>query len=209
VTASETEEGRTWDEVKVKQLTGGDDIRTRFMRENSFTVRPNFKLLFVGNSTPNMAHLDDAWRRRFHLAEFNHKPANPDMDLELKLEDEYPAILSWMIDGCIEWQQIGLHPPASVIKTTQEYFSEQDVFGAWLREQCDVEPGNLQKKEKSARLYESWCSYAKTHQHEPGTVKGFSASMKRKGLHPKPIKALKSRGYEGIQLNQGSGWEDR
>jgi hypothetical protein len=41
-----------------------------------------------------------------------------------------------------ELNQIGLRPPASVIATTQEYFSEQDVFGAWLREQCDVEPGN-------------------------------------------------------------------
>jgi putative DNA primase/helicase len=201
VTASETEDGRNWDEVRVKQLTGGDTIRARFMRSNSYAFKPGFKLLFIGNSTPNLAHLDDAWRRRFHLAEFDHKPANPDPHLEDRLIDEEgPQILRWAIDGCLRWQEDGLRPPASVKAATAEYFAEQDVFGAWLSERCDVEPDNPHKKESSARLYESWCIYAHGRQQKPGTPQSFGREMRRKGLLSKKIRAVGGKGYEGVQL---------
>jgi hypothetical protein len=36
VTASETEEGRAWAEARIKQMTGGDRIRARFMRQDYF-----------------------------------------------------------------------------------------------------------------------------------------------------------------------------
>jgi putative DNA primase/helicase len=209
VTASETEEGRKWDEVKIKQLTGGDTIRSRFMGKNSFTYRPAFKLLFIGNSTPNLGHLDDAWRRRFHLAEFNHKPAIPDTNLESNLEAEWPAILEWCIQGCLEWQESGLRPPASVVETTKRYFEEQDVFGTWLRERCEVEPGNPYKKESSAKLFESWTAFARSRQHEPGTMKGFGRDMNRHSLHSKQIKIFNGKGYEGIKLKNSVAWEER
>ena len=50
VTASETDEGRSWDEAKVKTLTGSDRISARFMRENLFEFQPAFKLMLSGNS---------------------------------------------------------------------------------------------------------------------------------------------------------------
>ena len=43
VTASETQEGRDWDESKIKTLTGGDPVTARFMRKDNFTYRPQFK----------------------------------------------------------------------------------------------------------------------------------------------------------------------
>ena len=36
VTASETEGGRTWDENKIKTITGGDEASARFMRGDFF-----------------------------------------------------------------------------------------------------------------------------------------------------------------------------
>ena len=38
VTAVETEEGKRWNEAKIKKLTGGDPIEARFMRQDLFTV---------------------------------------------------------------------------------------------------------------------------------------------------------------------------
>lgn len=99
VTASETEEGRAWAEARIKALTGGDPITARFMRQDNFTFRPQFKLTIAGNHAPALRNVDEAMRRRFNIAPFVIKPAAPDRDLEEKLKAEWPQILAWMIDG--------------------------------------------------------------------------------------------------------------
>jgi len=43
--------------------------------------------------------------------QFLFKPEKPDKTLGAKLRDEYPAILRWMIDGCLDWQENGLISP--------------------------------------------------------------------------------------------------
>jgi len=64
VTASETEEGRAWAESRIKQMTGGDRISARFMRQDFFEFTPQFKLMIVGNRKPVLRNVDDAARRR-------------------------------------------------------------------------------------------------------------------------------------------------
>jgi putative DNA primase/helicase len=67
VTASETEEGRPWAESRIKQLTGGDWVTARFMREDNFTYRPTFKLTIIGNHQPELRNVDEAMRRRVNI----------------------------------------------------------------------------------------------------------------------------------------------
>ena len=55
VTAVETEEGKRWDEAKLKALTGGDPIAARFMRQDFFEYIPQFKLMIAGNHKPSSA----------------------------------------------------------------------------------------------------------------------------------------------------------
>ena len=43
VSAIETEEGKRWDEAKIKALTGGDRITARFMRQDFFEYTPQFQ----------------------------------------------------------------------------------------------------------------------------------------------------------------------
>ena len=52
VTATETEEGRRWAEGRIKQLTGGDIVSARFMRQDFFEYQPAFKLVIAGNHKP-------------------------------------------------------------------------------------------------------------------------------------------------------------
>jgi putative DNA primase/helicase len=160
VTVSETEEGRAQAESRIKEITGGTMISARYMRRIFFTYLPQFKLTIVGNHKPALHNVDDAIRRRCNIVPFVRKPAKPDPTLEAKLRKEMPGILRWMIDGCLAWQKLGLRRPKAVEEATQEYFKTQDLFGQWLEDACDAEPGNRFKTESTGDLYRARCEYS-------------------------------------------------
>lgn len=182
VSASETEEGRAWAESRIKNMTGGDPITARFMRKDFFTYQPQFKLTIVGNHKPVLHNVDDAARRRFNIVPFTVKPAQPDHQLEEKLRAEWPGILRWMIDGCLEWQADGLKRPQSVVAATADYFNEQDFIGQWLEDECIVEPDNDHRWETSADLFKAWKDYAQAAGEVPGTQKSLASKLARHGL---------------------------
>jgi putative DNA primase/helicase len=201
VTASETEEGRAWAEARIKQLTGGERaIQARFMRQDFFEFRPQFKLTIVGNHKPVLRNVDDAARRRFNIVPFTRKPASPDPQLEAKLKREWPGILRWMIDGCLDWQQDGLRQAEAVRAATEAYFEDQDVIAQWLAEECDAEPGNAFKWESTGKLFEAWAAYALAAGESPGSKKAFSAEMVRRGFEPHRLD--RARGFRGIRLQR-------
>jgi putative DNA primase/helicase len=139
VTAQETEDGQRWAESKIKALTGGDSISARFMRQDFFTFEPVFKLLIAGNHKPSLRNVDEAIRRRFNLIPFTQTipPAERDLRLAEKLKDEWPGYLAWAIEGCLEWQRIGLAPPAAVVEATEDYLTEEDAIGRFIAERCE------------------------------------------------------------------------
>jgi putative DNA primase/helicase len=184
VTASETEEGRAWSEARIKLLTGGDEIQARFMRQDFVSFKPTLKLLILGNHKPSLNNVDDAARRRINIVPFDYKPERPNPNLEAKLREEWPEILRWMIEGCLDWQANGLVRPPIVRETTDTYFSDQDVFSQWLGEECDVEPGNTWKRETSADLFAGWQRYAERAGESPGSRKSFADQMRSRGLPP-------------------------
>lgn len=188
VTASETEEGKPWAEARIKQMTGGDPITARFMRQNFFTFTPRFKLLIVGNHKPVLSSVDDAMRRRFNIIPFTIKPAAPDKQLEAKLEAEWPAILRWMIEGCTDWQENGLVRPKSVEEATNEYFLEQNVLQQWLDEACEVDRLNPHLSESATHLFGSWSKFMVRMGENKPTMKSFSQSLSREGFPKKATK---------------------
>jgi putative DNA primase/helicase len=64
VTAAETEQGRRWAEAHIKEITGGDPIDARFMRQDFFTYTPLFKLLLSGNHMPKLRTVNKANAQR-------------------------------------------------------------------------------------------------------------------------------------------------
>jgi putative DNA primase/helicase len=130
VTAVETEEGRRWAENKIKALTGGDEISARFMRQDFFEFTPHFKLLIAGNHKPSLRSVDEAIRRRLHLVPWNVVIPLDERDKKLneKLRAEWPGILAWTIEGCLQWEQIGLAPPESVTGATAAYMEAEDAL---------------------------------------------------------------------------------
>ncbi len=93
VSASETEQGRAWAESRIKQLTGGDPITARFMRQDFFTFTPTFKLLILGNHRPVLRNVDEAARRRFNIVPFTRKPPVPDqLDVVARRSGRHPKV---------------------------------------------------------------------------------------------------------------------
>jgi putative DNA primase/helicase len=206
VTASETEDGRAWAESRIKQMTGGDRIAARFMRQDFFEFVPQFKLTIIGNHKPVLRNVDEAARRRFLIVPFEHKPEKPDPELEQKLIAEAPGILRWMIEGCLDWQTHGLVKPASVLAATEEYFSDQDLFEHWLAEECTCEAGNNNLSETSSALFKSWRDYSMSAGNSPGTQQSFKDQMTRHGF--KFYRGRKAREFFGLRLKpRGFGHE--
>ncbi|WP_298813194.1 phage/plasmid primase, P4 family [uncultured Sphingomonas sp.] len=197
-TASETEQGRPWAESRIKQATGGDVISARFMRQDFFSYVPEFKLLIIGNFHPVLHTVDDAMKRRFNIIPFTRKPDVPNPHLEQELEEEFPQILSWMIEGCLKWQQDGLRRPEAVIGATADYFQDQDVFGQWLEEFCETGPGCAAT---SQELFHNWTLFAEDMGEEPGTMKGFGGLMSKRGfVSARATSGNRSRFWKGLKL---------
>jgi putative DNA primase/helicase len=188
VVAIETQKGRRWDEAKISAITGGDMITARFMRQNFFDYRPTFKLVICGNHKPQISSVNEAMRRRLILIPFTVKIPKAERDLEFpdKLRPEWPAIQRWMIDGCLEWQRIGLAPPKIVTDATDAYFTEEDTVQQWLDECTEindkVQPDNKFIFTRTTELFASWKAWCEPRNQEPGSEKAFSETLRNKNF---------------------------
>jgi putative DNA primase/helicase len=199
VVAQETEKGRSWDETKIKTMTGGDKMTARFMRCDFFDFEPKFKLWIVGNHKPRLANVDEAMRRRLLLVPFTVQipPEERDPDLAKKLKAEWPAILRWAVDGCLEWQRIGLAPPDVVTAATSEYFDDQDTTKQWL-EDC-TEDGGPFAFTSNERLFSSWRAWCDDRNMKPGTGRALADALTDRGYDRKRL-GKEGRGFKGLVL---------
>lgn len=198
VLANETNEGQVWNEARVKQASGGDKLRARFMNQNSFTFTPCFKLVFVGNHKPRISNLDQALKRRFHLLPFTVTPAKVDRQLDEKLQAEAGRILAWAIEGCLKWQRQGIVLPEVVKSATQEYFTDEDPVGRFLEERCH--PGH-EHTVYTAGVYEAWREWAQEQGELIRTARWLTTNLaQRPGIEKWRCSATGQRGLRGIKL---------
>jgi putative DNA primase/helicase len=187
VTAQETEEGRRWAESRIKALTGGDPITARF------------KLFIAGNHKPGLRNVDEAIRRRLHLIPFDVKipAAERDPGLADKLQKEWPGILQWMIDGCLEWQREGLAAPASVTEATNGYLEAEDTIGQWITDRCELDSNHWTA---SSVLFASWKHWAELAGEYVLPSKRFGQALEARGLAYGREGGTGKRGYKGLRL---------
>jgi hypothetical protein len=94
-----------------------------------------------------------------------------------------------MIEGCLEWQRMGLTPPAAVTKATTEYLEAQDALSAWIDERCARDP--------RAETNRTFCLLTGlSGQATPGTPRlSTSGSKKRASSRAEPIICASSSAY--------------
>lgn len=176
VTAHETSEGGVLREDFVKQATGGDKLKARFMRENFFEFAPTHKLQLLTNHKPTIKGQDHAiWRRvllvPYHasfgdledvamgFAKFIKEPEIFD-----NLLKEKEGIFAWLIEGARQWFLDGLQPPEVVLNASKDYKTEQDRVLQFIKEECiigiDYSEQLYGKKEERSllKVYTEWCS---------------------------------------------------
>jgi putative DNA primase/helicase len=199
VTAIETEQGRRWAESKIKNLTGGDKITARFMRQDFFAFFPQFKLFVAGNHKPAIRNIDEAMKRRLHLIPFTITipPEKRDKNLQQKLLAERDGILAWAVEGCLAWQRLGrLDPPQQVLDATEAYFEGEDALGRWLDERC-VLASNA--KSLTSDLFADWKQWADAAGEFVGSQKRFSDLLVGRGIE-KWRNVIGLRGFRGVGL---------
>lgn len=158
-TCSEVPENVELAEAKVKDLTGGDVLSVRRMNENFWDLIPSHTLHAAGNHKPIIKGTDGGIWRRIKLVPWLNKVADEDQDHELaaKLARELPGILTWAVQGCLEWQRIGLVEPEEVTTAGTEYRTESDVLGAFFDSQCMFEIDARFSCKYLRKAYETWC----------------------------------------------------
>ena len=182
VVSQETEEGKSWNEQRLKACTGSDMIKARFMRENYFEFKPTFKLTFAGNHKPQLDNVDVAIKRRLFMIPFDQvvPVEQQDHGLKERLILEADGIMQWMLDGCLEWQRIGLSPPERVRVATGEYFEDQDLMSTFLASCCDTTDSTA--RTPLSTLYAKYLSWCRTVGEDPRNRRRFVEAMEQKGI---------------------------
>ncbi len=189
--------GRSLDEVTVKQLTGGDRVRARRMREDFWEFTPTHHIWIAANHKPVVHGTDEAIWRRILLVPFEVTIPEPERDLEMpdKLIKEIPGILAWAVEGCQQWRKKGLQPPDAVRLATKAYQDEMDVVGGFLEECCTQRKGASAPASALFTAYQKW---ATDIGEEPIKQKAFGLRLTERGY-----RRSKKRGiyhYQDIEL---------
>ena len=199
----EIQEGRRLAEALTKELTGGDSVTARRMREDNMTFEPTHKIILAANHKPIVHETTQALWRRIDLVPFNY--VFPDEERikdyhEILLNEEKDEIFLWILQGCLEWQKYGLSEPPEVVEATRDYRTEMDILGDFMADCCVIgqleEVTNKELREK----YDEWC---KKNGEKEIAPKAFSTRLQERGfLKASNIKSgiSRGRGWKGIGI---------
>jgi putative DNA primase/helicase len=204
VAAVELEEGRRLAEVLTKQVSGGDTLKARYLFQEFFEYRPQFKLWLCGNHKPRIHGTDHAIWRRIKLIPWTVTIPDNDQDKNLpnKLKEEWPGILAWAVQGCLDWQANGLSTPDEVQAATADYRKEQDILGDFF-DNCVIKETSETVTVKE--LYEAYKKFCDDNGEAPKDRLGkkkFNERVRDRGFDQYPAKGNVFTWY-GIGLRNG------
>ncbi|MDE3205149.1 MAG: DNA primase [Acidobacteriota bacterium] len=190
VISQEIQDGQRLDEALVKQLTGGDTLKGRLMKQDFWSFTPTHTLWLSTNHKPKIRGTDQGVWRRIRLIPFDitipeHRQ---DKDLHTKLLAELPGILTWAVQGCRDWQHHGLDAPRAVTEATDRYRLESDLLAQYLDERTVSDPGAYARSTDLYEDYRTWCA-----------ANGLDHPLTQKAI----AKQLDERGYDRTENRLG------
>ncbi len=194
---SEPNSAATWNDSRIKSLTGDSEISARFMRGDFFTFRRTHKTVVIGNHMPRLADVTHAIRRRVQMVPFRavfEPVAGPGMRERL-ITEASGAILAWIVDGARLWREVGTSPPQCVLDLTAEYLSDQDEMGQWIEERCQRVATASERSGDLHRDYAAWCE---RQGGRPRSNRAFSMHLVSAGF--RRDKTMIGKVFHGLRL---------
>ncbi len=198
----EIADGKKLAEELVKELTGGDRLKGRFMRQDFFEFDQSFTLTLIVNHKPIITGTDDGIWRRIRLIPWTYRIPDDErrpQDLVLaELVADGSAILNWLLAGLQDWQANHYWVAPTVAAATEEYRAEQDVLGGFIFDCCEL-------KERATvevgALYDAYTEWAEQVGEEPINKRWFGKLLRERGLSQKrEAGGARTRKWVGIRL---------
>ena len=186
VMATEIDEDAAWDTALIKDLTGGDPVAMRRMRQDFFRATAKCSITVSGNRKPALKEVDEAIRRRFLVATFWLKVVQVIVDLEKEfIEEEGPAILRWIINGAVARESTGsLYVAQVILDDTVDYLAEENVMDDFINGYLIPAPADVDPiwRVKTSEVYASWKAYCGQFGRSAGARNTFTTAMKAAGV---------------------------
>ena len=161
VNISEPDKKLTLSAALVKSLTGNDTITARFLHENSFEYRPQFKMFINTNYLPQITDLTLFSSGRIKTIPFERHFEEYEQDKRLKELFALPENLSGILNWCIEGLQLldieGFDEPEIVRQATKDYAHNSDKMALFMEECLLEEFGAMCRTSRLYGAYSRWC----------------------------------------------------
>jgi putative DNA primase/helicase len=140
VRMSEPEEGARLNEPRIKEMTGGEKVLIRGLNKEFVEISPVCKFWVSTNHKPDVRGTDDGIWRRLCLIPWDVQIPKDERDPQLfaKIMANPDGVFAWMVEGLLEYLEVGLAEPDEVKAATQEYREESDPIGTFLDLNCVV-----------------------------------------------------------------------
>lgn len=196
---SESNLGRHLDEGQIKLLAGGDDkIVARYPYQRyPIEFYPTGKLNFATNHFPEASDSNSIWRR-IRLVSWDTKI--PDHEIIKHLTDELvreerSGILAWAVQGCLEWQRIGLAIPATAELRELEHRDNVSVIRQFLMDSSREENGHQETFSHIYQVYRNWCD---ANGQRAMTGKALSMALQERGYQR--WRTQNAKGFIGLRM---------
>lgn len=191
--AAEMQEGSRLNDSTVKQLCSTDDVFAEKKYKDPFSFKPCHTLVLYTNHLPRVSASDDGIWRRLIVIPFNAKITGKS---DIKNYGEYlfdnagESILAWVIE--LDYQ---IPVPACVQKAIDEYRTQNDWFGHFLADKCEVDDSY---KESSSALYQAYRNYSMDCNEYIRSTADFYFALEKAGFER--IKVHNKRYFKGLRL---------
>ena len=187
VNMSEPDKGLKLNSALVKQMTGGDTITARFLHQNSFQYKPEYKLFISTNHLPKVNDDSIFASGRVKLIPFTRHFTETEQDKRLKelfkQPDNLSGILNWLIEGLKLMREEGLELPKTAEKAISQYREESDTVGLFINDNLAEAKKYKTRMKEIYNFYVLWC---KENGNNPLNSRNLTSELRRKGMTVKP-----------------------